>query len=161
MFKRKITAGREELRHMYWTQRMSTKQIAEKYGATPEAARHWMIKYWIPRRNHYEATIKYARKPFSGEGHELSYLLGLRAGDIHARRRATNTIGANVTTTCPPMIELFERTFGSYGYVKKYPVKGPLVYGWYVYCDLDMSFNFLIEKPISAPDWGDFYAFLA
>lgn len=45
--------------------------------------------------------------------------------------------------------------------MKKYPVKGPLVYGWYVYCDLDMSFNFLIEKPISAPDWGDFYAFLA
>lgn len=65
---------------------MSTKQMAEKYGATPEAARHWMIKYGIPRRNHYEATIKYARKPFSGEGHELSYLLGLRAGDIRAEK---------------------------------------------------------------------------
>jgi len=148
---RKVTATREELQNMYWDQRMSMKQIAEKYGVIPGAVRYWMMKYDIPRRNRYEATIKYPRKPFSGDEYERAYLLGLRAGDIHARKRATNTVGVNVTTTYPAMIELFERTFGRYGHVKKYPAKGPLVYEWYVYCDLDTSFGFLIKKPMEAP----------
>jgi len=161
MFERKMTATKKELHHMYWAQRMSTGQIAEKYGITSDAVRNWMIKYNIPRRSLYEATLKHPRKPFSGYAEERGYLLGLRAGDIHARKRATNTVGVNVTTTCPSMIKLFERTFEEYGCVKKYPVKGPLTYGWYVYCDLDTSFNFLIEKPSGLPRWDNFYAFLA
>lgn len=120
-----------------------------------------MTKHGIPTRNKRKIVLKYPRKPFSGDANEKAYLLGLRAGDIHARRRAINTVGVNVTTTYPAMIELFERTFGRYGCVKKYPAKGPLVYEWYVYCDLDASFGFLIEKPMGVPDGGDFYAFLA
>lgn len=159
---RKVTLTLEELRNMYWAQRMNTRQIAEKYGVWPEAVRHWMVKYGIPRRNRYEATIKYPRKPFSGDEYEKAYLLGLRAGDIHARKRATNTVGVNVSTTSPAMIELFETTFRGYGFVKKYPAKGPLVYEWYVYCDLDRSFEFLIEKPVEvSKNNGGFYAFLA
>ncbi|MDI6884540.1 MAG: hypothetical protein QMD00_05410 [Hadesarchaea archaeon] len=158
---RKVTVTREELREMYWGQRKSLARIARLYGVIHQSVRYWMIKHGIPRRNRYDATIKYPRTPFSGDRYERAYLLGLRAGDIHARRRATNTIGVNVSTTSPAMIKLMEDTFGRYGRVNKYPAKGPLVYEWYIYCDLDTSFDFLIEKPTGVPDWGDFYAFLA
>ena len=120
-----------------------------------------MTKYGIPTRNKPKPVLKYARTPFSGDKNEKAYLLGLRAGDIHARKRATNTVGINVTTTRPAMLRLCEKVFGKYGYVKKYPVKGPVVYEWYVYCDLDKSFEFLIEKPSQVPDDESFYAFLA
>lgn len=156
-----MTATREELQNMYWGQLMNARQIAEKYGVVPGAVRYWMIKYGIPRRNHYEATLKYPRKPFSGDGYERAYLLGLRAGDIHARRRAANTIGVNVTTTRPAMFKLCKEVFAKYGYVKKYPVRGPLGPQWYVYSDLDKSFEFLIEKPTKVPTDESFYAFLA
>jgi hypothetical protein len=90
------------------------KQISEKYGVIPGAVRHWMMKYDIPRRNRYEATIKYPRESFSGDEYERAYLLGLRAGDIHARKRATNTIGINVTTTRPAMFRLCKEIFCKY-----------------------------------------------
>ena len=137
------------------------RQIAKLYKTTIGAVLYRFAKYGIPTRTRRKIVLKYARRPFSRDKFEKAYLSGLRAGDIHARKRATNTVGVNVTTTYPAMIELFERTFGRYGHVKKYPAKGPLVYEWYVYCDLDTSFSFLIKKPTETPDGGDFYAFLA
>jgi len=158
---RKMTATREELYRMYWDERMSAGRIAEKYNVTDNAVLRWMEKYSIPRRGKYEVILKYPRKPFSGDENEKAYLIGLRAGDIHARKRATNTVGVNVTTTCPAMIELFEGTFGGYGCVKRYPARGQFGYEWYIYCDLDVSFKFLIEKSVNVPSDDSFYPFLA
>jgi intein-encoded DNA endonuclease-like protein len=159
--RRKVIIAAEELHEMYWNFRKPTRQIADEYGIAPETVRRLMIKYNIQRRNRYEATLRYLRKPFSENTSEKAYLLGLRAGDIHARKRSTNTIGVNVTTTHPAMYKLLKKTFGEYGRVKKYPVKGQLGYEWYVYCDLDMSFEFLVEKPTDVLNDENFYAFLA
>jgi DNA-binding CsgD family transcriptional regulator len=157
---KKLTATREELYEMYWGKQMSARQIAERFSISEEAVRRQMVKYGLPRRSRSE-ILKYARMSFGGDPLEGAYLIGLRAGDIHARRRATNTVGVNVTTTHPAMCELFEKTFGKYGHVRKYPVKGHLGYEWYLYCDLDKSFEFLIDKPIEVPSGDNLYAFLA
>lgn len=161
MLQRKVTITREELHNMYWAQRKSMRQIAKLHGVTLGAVFYRMTKYGIPLRNKPKIRLTHVRKPFSGDKNEKAYLLGLRAGDIHARKRATNTIGVNVTTTHPAMFKLFTQTFGRYGRVKKYPVNAQLGYEWYVYCDLDTSFEFLIEKPMKVPNDDRFYAFLA
>lgn len=162
--KRKVTATREELHRMYWGQRMNTRQIAEKYGVIPDAVRYWMIKYGIPRRNCYEAALQYPRKPFSGDGYEKAYLLGLRAGDIHARHQG-RLIEASVGTTHPAMLKLFRKVFSNHGTVGTYPFKIHS-YELGIYTSLDKSFSFLLQKPSSVPDWVQasdkaFYRFLA
>ena len=64
------------------------------------------------------------------------------------------------------MSRLFESLFGRYGRVGKSPSVGGGTYQWANYCYLDLSFEFLLEKPARIPadilsDDDLFLAFLA
>ena len=86
---------------------------------TAEGIRNKMIRFDIPRRK-----VKiYPKKPFSGNLKEKSYLLGLRAGDIHARKRYKRVI---VETTSPRLaqMKMFKDAFKKYGTVIIYEKKG-------------------------------------
>ena len=94
-----------------------------------------------------EATTKYHRESFLGDAIEQAYLVGLRYGDlnvvIHGR-----AVRVRVSTTHPAMADLFEGLFAPYGHVHRYPRSSRLTgYEWSLECDLDSTFQFLIQKP--------------
>lgn len=97
---------------------------------------------------------------------EIAYLLGLRAGDIHARKHS-NRVVAEVTSSRPEQIKMFQKIFSRYSKVSVYEKKGGITERTTrAYCYLDNTFHFLIKKPESIPKWilekdELFYSFLA
>lgn len=94
----------------------------------------------------------------------MSYLLGLRAGDIHMRRRRRQIEGS-VGTTHPAMLNLFRKVFSKYGKTGTYPYK-TRSYELGINIFLDQLFSFLVRKLNFMPNWiqsgdGTFCRFLA
>jgi len=110
--------------------------------------------------------MKYVKNPFSGDLSERAYMLGLRAGDLSGSRNHKQ-IRIATSTTRTAQIKMVKDVFGKYGHVGVYPFlndKGRRE--WRVYCDLDRSFSFLLEKPEEIPEWilnnkQAFYSFFA
>jgi hypothetical protein len=104
----------------------------------------------VPLRGRIDAQIKavtkHERRPFAGDDLEKAYLMGLRYGDLDVvlHGRATRV---RVSTTHPAMAKLFESLFSRYGFVHRYPKTTNLTgYEWTLECDLDSTFEFLLEK---------------
>lgn len=153
---------KSKLEKLYWKKKFPLSKIAEKYGMTAEGIRNKMIYFNIPRRK-----VKiYPKKPFSGNLKEKSYLLGLRAGDIYAKKIYNRVI---VETTSPRLsqMKMFNGAFKKYGTVIIYEKKGGLTAKTNrIYCALDKTFQFLTNKPKQIPQWiiknkNLFYHFLA
>jgi len=53
-----IKWNKEELERLYWVERMSCHQIAQKYGTVYQAVLKVMQRFGMPRRSHSEATGK-------------------------------------------------------------------------------------------------------
>ncbi|MBI3841075.1 MAG: hypothetical protein HY297_03855, partial [Thaumarchaeota archaeon] len=146
----------------------SLKQIA---GASVDPVSVWnhLRKKGVKLRDKVEAQIeavtKHQKTSFHGNLIEKAYIIGLRVGDLNAVRHG-RAIRARVSTTHPAMMELFTGIFADYGYVHKYPKKTPLTeWEWSLECDLDSSFEFLLD-PAAEFRWifesGAFFiAFLA
>src|SRR3989338_127409 len=106
------------------------------------------------------------KTPFSGNLNEKAYLLGLRTGDIHARKHY-RLIQADTTSTNDAQLKMFAQAFRKYGQVKSYKKKGGYTETTNrIYTFLDLSFGFLTQKPKIIPSWimknnGLFYSFLA
>jgi hypothetical protein len=146
----------------------SLKEIAGEF-VDPVTVWNHLKKRGLVLRGKIEAQIhavtKYERKPFSNDKVEKAYLMGMRYGDLHVVRHG-RAIRVRVSTTHPAMAELFESVFSPYGYVHRYPREAKLVgYEWTLECDLDSSFEFLLQKasvlePQLMPE-QEFVAFLA
>jgi len=117
----------------------------------------WLRRLKIPIRSQGDsvslAASKYELHHFDGSLKERAYLLGLRAGDLHAQRHGRR-IRISVATSHLGMLDLFRNLFANYGEVRRYPKFG-LVSGfhWATYCDLDTSFDFLLPKAKTIPEW--------
>jgi intein-encoded DNA endonuclease-like protein len=111
------------------------------------------------------AVTKHERKPFQGDGLEKAYLRGLRLGDLDAVRHG-RAVRVRLSTTHPAMANLFKSLFAPFGYIHSYPREAKFTaYEWTLECDLDQSFDFLLEK-ITLPELKrmekkDLEAFLA
>ena len=146
---------------------MSALQAAKKLGLRSHS---WvllkLLDYEIPTRTLSQARTKYEKMPFEGSMCERAYLLGLRAGDLSAERNH-NLLRVATSSTRAVQIEMVRAVFGKYGHVHTYLTEyGSRPKEWRVYCDLDKSFNFLLEKTNEIPNWvlSDelcFYSFLA
>jgi DNA-directed RNA polymerase subunit M/transcription elongation factor TFIIS len=91
--------------------------------------------------------------PFSGDLKEKSYLLGLRTGDLHARSHYQK-VQVEMTSTKQEQLKMFRTIFEKYAKVKSYEKKGGYTDKTNkIYSFLDKSFNFLVKKPSSIPDW--------
>ena len=155
-----------------WVERYKTgESLKEIAGTTVSPVTVWnhLKKRGLVLRDKVEAQIqavtKYERKPFDGDSVEKAYLMGLRYGDLDAVRHG-RAIRVRVSTTHPAMADLFESLFSPYGYVHRYPREAKLTgYEWTLECDLDSSFEFLLEKAAAAEleRMGDqeFFCFLA
>lgn len=115
----------------------------------------------------FESSDKnYPKVPFSGNLKEKAYMIGLRTGDIYARKHF-NLIWIENTSPKLSQFKLFKSVFGKYGIVKFYEKKGGATEKTIrTYSFLDNSFDFLISKPNEIPKWileNDeyFYSFLA
>lgn len=165
--------NRKHLDHLYTDLKLSTRQIARLAGVhSKNAVTYWLIKHGIPIRDNITASVlahlKYPRHPFTGDDKEKSYMIGLRAGDLHAQRTTSLSIKARVQTTHPAMQTLMESTFGKYGtvYSRPYFDKRYHRFTWDILVWLDNTFSFVIKKPGRIPKWilrntDNFLSFLA
>lgn len=156
-----IKIDKEKLKELYINQQLNNTQIAKILGISPWIIGNRLELFNIPIRKH-ALTPKIS---FSGKLEEKAYLLGLRAGDIYARKHF-KCITVEVTSSKPEQIQMFQRVFSKYGKVSFYEKKGGFTEKTTrAYCYLNDSFNFLIEKSIFIPEWilkkeELFYSFL-
>ena len=165
---RKVTAAMEDEWVEQYAAGSSLKQIAGD-AVDPVTVWNHLRARGVVLRGKIEAQIravtKYERRPFDGNRIEKAYLMGLRYGDLHAVKHG-RAIRVRVSTTHPAMADLFDSAFAHYGHVHRYPREAKLVgHEWTLECDLDASFEFLLEKvAISVINsWPEleFVAFLA
>lgn len=165
-YPKKIDVPKDVLADLYWNKKMKPREIAKLYGIKNERTiRKKMEKFGIVRRTLSEAMTTKLKLPFTGDLVEKAYLLGLRTGDFHAKWMKL-CIRVQTSTTHPALYELLRRSFGKYGEPRKYLYKnaqhGP---EWFIYVDLNSSFDFLVNKPDYIPEWilndnDSFFAFL-
>ena len=143
---------------MYINKKFSQSKIAKLFGVQRETIKRWLKRLNIPIRKRVDVVsdtlLKYKRKPFSGNLKEKAYLMGLRCGDISAQKHG-KFIRVSVSTTHPAMLHLFKKLFKKYGKVNLYPKydRKRNRFLWCIYCDLDHSFNFLVDKCKKIPKW--------
>jgi len=140
------------IKNRYFERRKTLRDIASELGTSYSTVREFMEKYQIPRRNFSEAQPIRPRVPFSGDLSEAAYLLGLRTGDLHVRRRARHIEGS-LATTHPAMLDLFKNIFSKYGKISTCPYKCYHGHEFGARVMLDNSFSFLIRKPTRIPEW--------
>jgi hypothetical protein len=111
-----------------------------------------------------KAVTKHKRTPFTGNMKEIAYLVGLTVGDLYVQRHG-RAIRVRIATTHPRMASLFRDLFSQNGPVYEYPKESPISYEWSLDCDLDESFEFLLDRDryieMAFQDNGLFLAFLA
>ena len=151
----KLYQNPDVLRELYWKEGLSSLKIAEILGVNSRTVRNWLKRFDIPRRSLSEAGTKYPKTSFSGDLKEKAYMLGLRAGDFYAQRNF-RLIRIKTSTTHLAQIELVKEVFGKYNshiavnnvFDKRFGIEK-----WQVHCDLDGSFEFLLEKVGKIPEW--------
>jgi transposase len=162
----RLDITKELLEKLYLKKKIPMPRIAKMLSTTYDTIWHKMRAYSIKIRSMSEAKMKYPKHPFSGSSNEKAYILGLRTGDIYANRDCKQ-ITAVTGTTHPAQLKMFRKVFEKYSFVNSFIVR--LKDGrkaWRIYCRLDESFCFLLEKPEKIPEWildnsNYFYAYLA
>jgi hypothetical protein len=146
----------------------SLREIAGDLVA-PGTVFHQLRSRGLQLRDKVEAQIKavtkFEKKPFSGERHELAYLIGYTIGDL-ATTRHGRAVRVRLGTTHPAMRQLFRSLFEAHGPIYEYPKKAILTeFEWSLDCDLDMTFAFFLDIRASASrviaDEELFFDFLA
>jgi len=146
----------------------SLKQIA---GQKVDPVSVWvhLKKRGLRLRDKVEAQIqavrKHERRPFEGSACAEAYLLGFARGDLYVTPHG-RSVRVRTTTSHPAMTRLFRELFSQYGHVYEYPRRSQLSgFEWSLDCDLDASFQFLLEDRRRAArvpaDPEHFMAFLA
>ena len=164
---KEIVVPKEVLNDLYWNKNTKPREIAKLFGIKNErTVRKKMEKYGIRRKTLSEAmTIKF-KKPFTGDLAEKAYFLGLRAGDFHAKLYHL-CIRIQTSTTHPAQVNLLKNAFKKYGQLCTYLSKNKARQDeWFIYEDLHHSFDFLLKKPKTIPQWiledeNLFFIFLA
>jgi hypothetical protein len=91
------------------------------------------------------AVSKFEKLAFSGDRHELAYLIGMAIGDFASARHG-RAVRVKTSTTHPAMTRLFRSLFEKHGPIYEYPRESPLTgFEWSLDCDLDSSYSFLID----------------
>ncbi|MFA4855204.1 MAG: LAGLIDADG family homing endonuclease [archaeon] len=157
--------SKEALEDLYWKKGLSLSKIAKQYNMkSPNAVTYHMQKFNLSRRP--SSRKDSAKNPFSGKKDEKAYLIGLRTGDINARKHCRQVV-ACTTSPKQAQMKMFRTTFEKYSPVNEYEAKGGFTEKTRkINCFLHPSFDFLIEKPKAIPEWildskELFYSFLA
>lgn len=152
-----IKPSKEELERVYYDKNKSIKDVLKQFDAGMVTLFRWLKEYNINPQRRW----KYNKTSFSGDEKEKAYILGLVAGDIHARKN-NRQISAELTSTHPAMIELFYSVFSKYGTPKRYIKHNKKIERneWRAYVLLDKSFDFMLSDNLEINN-ENFYHFLA
>jgi len=164
---RKVDIPKEVLYDLYWNKNWTTQQIADKYGIKyGRSILKKLKKFGIPSKTVSQANTRKFKADFSEVLFEKAYFLGLRAGDFHAKW-ARKSVRIQTTTTHTAQVHLLRDSFKKYGELRNYYSKSKSREDeWFIYVDLNQSFEFLLNKPYEIPTWifrdnDFFYNFLA
>ena len=151
---KKVDIPKRVLKDLYLNKKMSSIKIAEKLGTVnARTIRKKLKKFGIPTRPLSESLTKKFKRSFSNDLNEKAYFLGLRAGDFYARC-LHKSIRVQTTTTHLAQLNLLKNAFRNYGEMRVYLTKNRArADEWFIYVDLDSSFEFLITKPSKISDW--------
>jgi len=165
--KRRLDITKNLLEDLYVKKKLSMPKIAKILNTSYFTVWNKMRTYEIKARSMSEAKIKYPKITFSGNLVEKAYMLGIRAGDI-STAQASKQITVITATTHKAQLKMFAEIFGKYSKIKTYvtTIKFDGRKAWRIYCRLNNSFYFLLNKPNKIPKWilnsiNYFYAFLA
>jgi biotin operon repressor len=159
----------DELRRLYFEEKLTQEQIGERLGCSQRAIQRHMKKHGIISRNNAEANFlrfNSFRQDFDGDLPLKAYMLGFCKGDVHpwVRDTKSQTIRLMTATTKPEQIELFQNLFSPYGhmYISKPDSRGAT----HMAAHLNFSFSFLLDREDSIPGWvltdeEAFFGFLA
>ncbi|MAG08716.1 hypothetical protein CMO89_04530 [Candidatus Woesearchaeota archaeon] len=149
-----IKIPKEILEDLYWNKNWSTQQIADKYGIKyGRSILKKFKKFGIPSKTVSQANTKKFKANFIGDPAERAYFTGLRAGDFYVKW-AHKSIRVQTTSTHTAQVELLRNAFENYGETKTYLSKNKArADEWFIYVDLNQSFQFLLEKPDEIPSW--------
>jgi hypothetical protein len=164
------------LDELYINRKLSQQKIADLFDVQHDTVRRWLDRLNIAVRNQGDsvslAIEKYNKNPFSRKLSEKAYLIGLRSGDLSAQKHGRN-VRIDVSSTHPAMLKLFGDVFSIYGKIGLYPKFSIIFsitrfqnYQWKIYCDVNESFEFILNKCDRIPRWiiqNDklFYSFLS
>jgi len=160
-----IVIPKEILEKLYLKQRLSSLEIGKKLGIDSRLICEKLNKAGIPIRSLSKALTKKFKAPFTGNLCEKAYLLGLRTGDFYAKM-PKQSVRIQTTSTHTAQVNLLRNAVQDYGETKTYLSKNHAREDeWFIYADLDKSFEFLLEKPSEIPRWilsdkNCFYNFL-
>jgi hypothetical protein len=156
-----INISSDELRTLYLEQRLSSRTIARRYGCAYSTIDRKLNELGLPTRTRAGAHVRHPRRRFDGSDGQMSYIKGFAMGDLRARKMYMNseTITVDCGSTKREQLELFRQLFERYGPVWVWRRPGK----WHFQAHLDLSFDFLLEKP-NPKTWKDsklFIPFLA
>ncbi len=149
-----VNIPREVLTDLYWNKNLKTQKIAEMFGIKHGRTILKKIrKLGIPSKTVSQASTKKFKVPFNNSPEEKAFLLGLRAGDFHAKK-IHNCVRVQTSTAHSAQVTLMAKSFSKYGQICKYLSKNKSrETEWFIYADLDKSFSFMLNKPVEIPNW--------
>jgi len=156
MENRKIQISKKELKNLYGKRKFSTLKIAKIYNCYHQTILRKMKEFGIKSRRNTEANTLYPKYNFSGNLMEKAYLLGFRTGDLYLCKtsKTGETIRIEGNSTKLNQIKLIKKIFGKYGHFNKYKAEGIRgVDFWHSYCLVNNTFDFLLIKRKTIPQW--------
>jgi predicted transcriptional regulator len=157
----------EVLKQLYFEEKLTQDEIAERLGCSKAAIQRRMYKYNIQSRNGSEANLLKRgshRADFDGDDCLKAYMLGFCKGDVHVwvRDKGSETIRLMTNTTKGEQRDLFVSLFEPYGHIYVNDDKKYIHLAAYV----NMTFSFLLDEKDHIPEWviADeevFFAFFA
>jgi len=121
---RKINIPEDELRRLYEVEKLTQRQIGQRFGCDHSPVGDRMREYGIKARSNAQAVAlskahAYKRRPFTGDALEQGYLCGFCKGDTHVSLTgpASETIVVRSGSTRPEQIALFRQIFEPYSHI--------------------------------------------
>lgn len=146
----------DELKRLYFEEKLSQSQIAERMGCSKQAVQRRMKKLNLETRDTSTANmLRYDsfRRDFDGDLPLKAYMLAFCKGDTHPwiRDPGSQTIRIMTATTKQAQIDLFQNLFSPYGhvYVSQPDTRGAI----HMAAHVNLTFDFLLFKEDKIPDW--------
>lgn len=157
----------EDVKRLYVDEGLSTFAVAARLGCSDRTVIRRLESAGIKRRED-GSDPQYVRSDFSGDLAEMAYLIGFRIGDLHVDREGRRTIVVKCTSSRTEQIGLFRQLFEPYGhvYTDEAGLAGRKRQSVGMEVRLNLSFEFLLPKPNTMPEWvlandDAFFAFFA
>jgi hypothetical protein len=146
----------DELKRLYFEEKLTQKVIAERMGCSQQAIQRRMKKLNLDARDQAEASLlknDSFRRDFDGDLSLKAYMLAFCKGDTHPwiRDPRSKTIRVMTATTKQAQINLFQNLFSPYGhvYISQPDTRGAS----HMAAHVNLTFDFLLSKEDKIPDW--------